>query len=148
MGRLRRRARKPRTLAGSGVRSNMIPPKPPRRVRFQIHLSTAVVMMFVAGGLLGLNMRESGPSNVYVLIGPTKATAVRARVIEYGWPFHASTQVKPLSEENAATEASGMGFTRINALVAFNFGIALAILFSVWFVLEWQIRRRAARKRD
>ncbi|HLX61109.1 MAG TPA: hypothetical protein VKX17_07480 [Planctomycetota bacterium] len=30
-------------------------PNPPRRARFQIHLSTAIVLMFVAGGLMWLN---------------------------------------------------------------------------------------------
>ncbi|HLX59657.1 MAG TPA: hypothetical protein VKX17_00105 [Planctomycetota bacterium] len=33
-------------------------PEPPRRARFQIHLSTAIVMMFVAGGLMWANFYE------------------------------------------------------------------------------------------
>jgi hypothetical protein len=32
-------------------------PQPPRRKRFQIHLSTAVVLMFVAGGIIWANAR-------------------------------------------------------------------------------------------
>src|SRR5580765_4717151 len=36
------------------MRSDM--PEPPRRKRFQIHLSTAVVMMFVAGALVWANV--------------------------------------------------------------------------------------------
>ncbi len=31
--------------------------EPPRRKRFQFHLSTAIVMMFVAGGLSWANLR-------------------------------------------------------------------------------------------
>ena len=33
--------------------------EPPRRKRFQIHLSTAMVMMFVAGGIIWANVRET-----------------------------------------------------------------------------------------
>ena len=34
-------------------------PPPPRHARFQIHLSTAIVLMFVAGGLMWANVNAS-----------------------------------------------------------------------------------------
>ncbi len=40
--------------------------EPPPRKRFQIHLSTAIVMMFVAGALLWLNI---GPQSIPIIVG-------------------------------------------------------------------------------
>ena len=45
-----------------------------KRRWFQIHLSTAIVLMFVAGGLVWLNVRQH---------------TVNFSVIEYGWPMAA-----------------------------------------------------------
>src|SRR5258706_7108575 len=40
-------------------------PEPPRRKRFQIHLSTAIVMMFVAGAIIWANVRERVHTRLY-----------------------------------------------------------------------------------
>jgi hypothetical protein len=73
---------------------------------FQIHLSTAVVLMFVAGGLLWANLE------------PQKMGDVRA----YGWPFL-------FRETNWYPEADWqLGNAVVNLFVAFvNFVAALAV---------------------
>jgi len=61
-----------------------------KRRWFQIHLSTAVVLMFVAGGLLWANMMprwrymDQGFSEPYFFNDG------------YGWPFHLSTFIADL----------------------------------------------------
>lgn len=52
-------------------------PKPPRRRRFQIHLSTAIVMMFVAGVLIWANTRGRRVETIgrYIKALPAPQTA-------------------------------------------------------------------------
>ena len=51
--------------------------EPPRPKRFQIHLSTAIVMMFVAGALIWANVAKQTFYNIRPVTTRT----------EYGWPF-------------------------------------------------------------
>ncbi|HLX61854.1 MAG TPA: hypothetical protein VKX17_11275 [Planctomycetota bacterium] len=46
---------------------------PPRRARFQIHLSTAIVLMFVAGGLMWINSHR-------------RLLDSRGLILDLGWP--------------------------------------------------------------
>jgi|SRR5579862_60054 len=110
----------------------------PRRGRFQIHLSTAVVLMFVAGGIIWANVRLS----IYGI---------------YGWPWAAIWSDVPIwKRKPAITVATGVPFpsdmTFKNVYdaraISVDVAVALAILFAVWFLCEWLIRRRAARKGD
>ncbi|HLX60086.1 MAG TPA: hypothetical protein VKX17_02270 [Planctomycetota bacterium] len=106
----------------------------PRRGRFQIHLSTAIVLMFVAGGLMWANLVE----------GRVDGRAA------YGWPFCA---VRPWYGA-AWTDKNGFKFnvptsyTYDERLLAFDLSIAFLILVGVYAFCEWLIRRRAARKGD
>ena len=59
---------------------------------FQIHLSTAVVLMFVAGGIMYLNMIPRSEEyfwskgyNAFVVVGGDQAFEIRRRTY-YGWP--------------------------------------------------------------
>jgi len=122
----------------------MTTPPPRKFFRFQIHLSTAIVLMFVAGALIWANVRASS-TPVYVEF-PYKICPnpdgfggwieeIRVRKIQsnqFGWPL---PTVKGTLEQY---------WNRTN--IAMNVLVALTILFAVWFVLEWLIRRRAARK--
>ena len=112
---------------------------PAQRRRFQIHLSTAMVMMFVAGVLMWP-----------ILEFPERTTDVYGNDnFSYGWPLLAMTtwkhrnfdgwEPKYLPSNRGDSEISYVVIT-VDALVAF------AILFVVWFLCEWQIRRHAARK--
>ena len=82
--------------------------------RLQFHLSTAVVLMFVAGGLLGLNLAEHN---------------IPAAPIEQGRPnpcyFHFGKTHFYWDYRNLKLDA----FT------------ALAILFATAFLCEWLLRK-------
>src|SRR6476660_9027182 len=73
-------------------------PTPPPRKRFQIHLSTAVVMMFVAAGLIWANIYERrhnalgtadhGYGMLSEFFSKGKAQEWRGDIfVEHGWPF-------------------------------------------------------------
>ena len=114
--------------------------EPPRRKRFQIHLSTAIVMMFVAGGLQLLNFVPShGRLVMYVGDIEGEYTERQARVenaVWYGFPFVAYV-AWPNWDIRCYSGKTNM---------ALNLFSAIAILYSVWYACEWRIRRRAARK--
>ena len=99
--------------------------KPPRlKRRFQIHLSTAIVMMFVAGGIIW----ASQPILMTLIDFETNRRYIRNF---YGWPFRA------ISENVVLTH---------DLPIALDVITAMTILVSVYFLCEWLIRRRSARK--
>jgi hypothetical protein len=120
----------------------MIEPRTKRR--FQIHLSTAVILMFVAGGIISLNVRSSSKmtyveesyqicptvvknaDGTYYLVPENRVRHVL--VTPHGWPLKA---------ENKTLERY---WNRTN--IAINVIVALAILSLAGFICEWWIRRR------
>ena len=56
-----------------------------KRRRFQIHLSTAVVMILIGGVLLGLNM-ANGYVSEYAISG-SELPSTRIQVLAFGWPL-------------------------------------------------------------
>ena len=112
-------------------------PKPPRRTRFQIHLSTAIVMMFVAGLLINLNiMGKQSEFMIYANGGNTVISHM------YGWPFvsHYTIQEGMDYGWNILFWPAPCVFWFLNTVVA------LTILFVIWLLCEWLICRRAAQK--
>ncbi|HLX60541.1 MAG TPA: hypothetical protein VKX17_04580 [Planctomycetota bacterium] len=117
-------------------------PEAPRRKRFQIHLSTAIVLMFVAGGLMWANTRPR--------IGTTDEYSAFLRVYHgevkcerYGFPFtiacfvpeqrvQSGGEVATVSEEYQTS----LWFLVLNAVVA------MEILFIARLLCEGMIRRR------
>jgi hypothetical protein len=109
---------------------------PKTRPWLQFHLSTAVVLMFVASGLLWLNMRDRGPFFHQSL------------TTRHGWPFDATEKIGvwsgsailPLDPnfDPLRTQVSMMG-------VVADCTIALAILCLVGVLCEWLIRRQERR---
>src|SRR5258708_4146262 len=104
-------------------------PEPPRRMRIQIHLSTAIVLMFVAGGIIWANIT---PEEVRPGIPPTDIRGIDAYPFTgYGWPAVAWERWRYLKDDpNEATY-----FVR-GYYLTFDIFVALAILFAVWFVSE------------
>jgi len=96
----------------------------PKRKRFQVHLSTAVVLMFAAGGMIWLNVtdRWQGFHSLY------------------GWPLVAM-------EAWHSTILDGTQRNLLIGSIALDALTALAILFAVWFVCERWIAWRAGRKK-
>jgi len=119
-----------------------------KRRWFQIHLSTAVVLMFVAGIIGGLNFwgREPRPSDLKIL----RFTMPRHEYLEaserhrhdtaFGWPFRFQFAYR-ISEDSFAVIEYG---PVLKGPLALNVLIAFGILSSTGFSIE-QIRRR---KRD
>jgi hypothetical protein len=105
------------------------------KLRFQIHLSTAIVVMFVAGELLWLNIRKL--PDVYPL---TESFHYRI----HGWPFVTNYWLLTLDSEEATLQPPN-GYWDWPHLVV-NFFCALIILALVAFVCEWWIRHRHVRK--
>ncbi len=96
---------------------------PKKRPWFQFHLSTAVVLMFVAAGLLWLNMRDTWSPWVILHGWPFVATE---RMVHFDNDFPFALHVKPLG-------------------LAANALFALVVLYLVAFLCEWRIRRKSAR---
>ena len=141
--------------------------KPTPRKRFQFHLSTAIVMMFVAGGLMWANVTERREQIVGNFFSNDIPVKVRCDVTElmflqrtdrdlwqgyrewnYGWPYTAMLyQGIVYLHRNRDME----GWKDVRAQFNYpsliiNVVVALTALFAVWFLCEWLIRRRAARK--
>jgi len=114
-------------------------PEPPRRKRFQMHLSTAIVMMFVAGVLIWLNTR---PRQLETWMQRHYSVPF----VRYGWPMDAAQTVVGvdlrLQIEFRKSDEITAGYT----MAILDFIIGLLILFSVYLLCEWLIRHRAARK--
>jgi hypothetical protein len=103
---------------------------PPRRARFQIHLSTAMVLMFVAGALIWAN---AVPRTINTL--NSEFTKV------YGWPCCSWGRYTRWGDDSPLQT-----FDYSLPLVALDIVVSVVLLFGVWFFCEWLIRRRAARK--
>ncbi|HLX59653.1 MAG TPA: hypothetical protein VKX17_00085 [Planctomycetota bacterium] len=131
-------------------------PEPPRRWRFQIHLSTAIVMMFVAGGLIWANTRvhrdpcpdDSEGDRAFMEWIATGANPAR------GWPFTIA-RASPIHTTQSVENGVLMPPVSKQAPPVWFWGdlvtdvvIALGILVGVWLLCERLIRRRAARKGD
>jgi hypothetical protein len=97
-----------------------------KRVRFQIHLSTAVVLMFAAGGLMWANIRPWW----YLQYSDYYRSEISIKA--WGWP--------------GALAIANEGRTEIQrSMIFFNLAAALMILLTVWFICEWRIRRKRTR---
>ena len=112
--------------------------EPPPRNRFQIHLSTAMVMMFVAGGIFWLNISNAQR---------TEGKPGLSFMVIYGWPYKAygewyyNRSHAPLEKLKDWTRETKI-FTNG---VCQNAAVAIVILLTTWFLCESLIRRRAAR---
>src|SRR5262245_60601360 len=121
-------------------------PEPPSRKRFQIHLSTAVVMMIAAGGLMWVNVRERSCVTGYYF--DSSAFSIPYTHYSRGWPgiiVGHRDELTYESDDGKIRTIHALKEFKIQGLLL-NLMIACLILYFVWFVCEWWIRWRAARK--
>lgn len=144
-----------------------MPSAQPRK-RFQIHLSTAIVLMFVAGALIWANVRMNRTEKIQrpgisltafekmTIVGEEEYSSHRQPRGDwagslnryYGMPFDAkySQNTLWLNFNNYQGHiVSTRDIWSIKA-VALNVLIAFTALIGVAFTCEWLIRRRPARK--
>ena len=110
----------------------------PNRGRFQIHLSTCVVMMFVLGALSCANF------NPYTRNDLALNNAPGPRWRAYGQPFTAYAYAYKLENPHLPSdyfECSPKKFWFTKAVFA-DSAIALAILYTTYMFWEWKIRRK------
>ena len=88
----------------------------PRKKRFQIHLSTAVILMIATGEIVWTNV--------------------------YGWPLRVEFAFN--SRKSTFFNTVRLGIALAHILV--NAATVLTFVTPLWFVCEWWIRRRASRK--
>jgi hypothetical protein len=138
---------------------------PEKRPWFQYHLSTAIVLMFVTGGLMWPNLQQQVQAEVFVS-GPASYQVIRTE--SFGWPFRFRCAFRPLGTITAAEAddvfragiLSAANGERLRAVEthnymyssgwlkpieggAFLFDVALALgtLALIAIILEWRIRR-------
>jgi hypothetical protein len=126
--------------------------EPPRRNRFQFHLSTAIVLMFVAGGLMWANTLERSEKTGFQPDGSPGDDFDLHLHKRWGWPLtavHRRTSIHLIAiEHNRHVERLGDGWNTeiLWQNLGFDLFCLIAILIPPWFLCEWQIRRRAGRK--
>lgn len=128
-----------------------------RRARLQIHLSTAVLMMFVAGGLIWANVKERSPYEttlvdyfkaLFSLDEPLEMYANPAKSPNpilwdkgHGWPkvayYRPDKLFAPAWEPDRPQK-----YEWFAGMACVDFGVAWMILVATWFLSEWVIRRK------
>ena len=141
-----------------------------RRHWFQIHLSTAVMLMFVAGGMFWFNsitkleLEMQGVDTICIVVRGFPSIAC-ARYGNFAPNFESkdnkesqSQTTRELREDFRAFDVDyidGNGWSffpkerdwEYSAKgIAINFLVAIVVIFSCAVVLEWHIRLREARK--
>lgn len=106
-------------------------PTPPLPKRFQFHLSTAIVLMFVAGFVLSANMSEHKLKVIKIGRSGWKD------YFEYGWPF---PLLNSTQEYGIEVRYPAQGAFDIRGIIL-NFQTLLLLLFVVWLLCEWVIPR-------
>ncbi len=130
-----------------------------KRRWFQVHLSTCIVLMFVAAGLVWLNLKarpaiEQGSidQNTKSRVGHLEKYYTRLQI--RGWPYEFQNFFEDTKMQNDFQEAlREPGEIRLPgaegihlAQLSLNILFALAILAATAFGCEWWVRRRGGRQ--
>jgi len=112
---------------------------PTSRKPFQVHLPTAIVLMFVAGGLLWANFipHKLEDQQFVTFFNWFEGPNCFMDGTSYGWPLAAKLRYVSIIGYFSEYSASR---------IAINAFIALILLASTWFISEWSIRRVALEK--
>jgi len=124
------------------------------RKLFQLHLSTALVLMFVAAGLVWLNVREVKTGNyekpwTYVPVSMSLLSNAKVLTHARGWPWYFQSYwyeswVYPEIYGSAPEWKEGSIVEWDRWHLAFNILVALALLAGVGVAVEWVVRRRSS----
>lgn len=115
-----------------------------KRAWFQIHLSTAMVMMIIAGGLLWLNIHPRyGQPNMAPDSVQYWGTNHPGNYDAYGWPMGI---VEWVNAETGERSIVNFRYPMFGVLpIAVDFFLAILILFAVSRCVEYIVRRREGR---
>jgi hypothetical protein len=129
-----------------------------RRRWLQLHLSTCIVLMFVAGGLIWANVRLQEPAPPPDAQVDDEQDEMRYRLEHYvwqytephtrGWPWVAwqrSYKFQVTAERNDGRLPEGIDVESADwsyGNLAADGAVSITILFTIAFFLEWLIRRR------
>ncbi|HLX59773.1 MAG TPA: hypothetical protein VKX17_00695 [Planctomycetota bacterium] len=121
--------------------------KPARRWRFQVHLSTAIVLMCVAGGLIWMNVDEG--NDVECLIVRSGGVGIRQCYVSraYGYPIVARSHLDYITPWDLYGPVVPGKWKLDFGNAALDALYGLVVLFDAWFLCERRIRRRAVRNR-
>jgi hypothetical protein len=113
------------------------------RTWFQIHLTTAIVLMFVAGGLLWLNMHRRYAEFLFMPDTAYWGTTFPSSYYPYGWPMGIERWLNTETEEYTILNMHYPWRFFFPFLI--NVVVGLFILFFVGRCCEWFIHRRETR---
>ena len=108
-----------------------------KRALFQFHLSTAVVLMFAAGGIMWSNTRVT-----LIELGVGDDDCYRG---VYGWPLNAAETYTTTPWDRPETVIK-FDIEWLPSGIAMNALTALGMLAALAIGCEWQIRRRKAKQ--
>ena len=120
---------------------------PKKRPWFQYHLSTVVVLMFVAGGIMALNWFRQ--ADEYGVEGPGLDPLI-VKSPGYGWPFRFTDFSVVYMIQRAPNSGGIVDIPIVTRRISYSWlaadiAVALAILLGTAMALEWPIRRRERR---
>jgi hypothetical protein len=103
--------------------------EPPRHKRFQIHLSTAILLMFVVGALIWANVIDRRLDTSW---RNAQGYPRKDPELYNGWPLDVLRQFSD---------------SRVNLLhAAIDIVIGFILLAAIWLICEWLIRRSTMKK--
>ncbi|HLX60254.1 MAG TPA: hypothetical protein VKX17_03120 [Planctomycetota bacterium] len=127
--------------------------EPLQRKWLQVHLSTAVVLMFVAGALIWANIgpRPRKSSYTFHFANPYRESELIHVGKVYGWPYDAiyrnEIDYHKFDVEPELTPAN-VPYTQTDPpMFLLDLAIAPVILFATWFACERWIAWRSLRKK-
>ena len=120
-------------------------PELPRRKRFQIHLSTAIALIFVFGGLVWINLywntevleRKNAPETCF-MNSDTPNALLDFYICKYGWPLTAANCYKLVYQDGRVLIFHNESFVIHYFQAAFDLIIALLILVAIRYAFEWK----------
>ena len=117
-----------------------------KRRWFQVHLSTAIVMMFVAGGMMWVNFGWARTAFDETQAGTQYAHGWPVEGVDDGRRYYILVRdTRVLGAAITVYDQFGLGV--IMDWILPNCAAAIGIVGAAGYLLEWRIRRREGRER-